>query len=97
MGSEPVRICELGVIRNIANLIMCKLTGGLWLFVMIFESKIGRTILRILSDLVLVYFTHGWWILIVAIRTVVEPLIKDRMEERRRQKYRNKRRKHRRS
>lgn len=96
MRSEnSLRISDLGVINNIANLIMCRLTGGIWLIVMVFESKIGRLIVRTLIDLILVYFTHGWWMLIVAIRAMVTPMIKDYMDDKRKQKH--KKRKHRRS
>lgn len=91
---ERIRICELGVVANVANLIMCRLTGGLWLFVMLFESRIFWIMLRILFNMMMVYITRGWWLVCIALRVMLEPIIKDYIEERQKHKHRKK---HRRS
>lgn len=73
--TETICICDLGIIASVANLIMCRLTGGLWLFVMGFRTRIGKRILKLLLNLVLAYATGGLWVIFMAFRLIVRPIV----------------------
>ena len=77
-----------------ANLIMCRFTGGFWLIVMLVNYRVLRIIAEIILDIAMIWITRGCWLIAMAILAVAKPVISDWMDRRQKNKRRKK---HRRS
>ena len=86
---EVVKVYDLGIIQTICNLIMCRLTNGLWVWMMLFTTVIGRKFLAVCINFVLIYVTRGVWLLAIAVWILMKPYFEiDRIRKERKQRQR---------
>ena len=84
---EVVKVYDLGIIQTICNLIMCRLTNGLWVWMMLFTTVIGRKFLAVCINFVLIYVTRGVWLLAIATWILMKPYFEiDRIRKERKQR-----------
>lgn len=94
---RQIGIWDFAMVKTLGNLAMCRLTGGLWLIVMVLNTKILKIIAEVILNLVLIWVTRGYWLIVIAIMAVVRPVISDCMKRRQRNKRMKRRKRHRRS
>lgn len=73
---------EIGMVKIILNMILCRLTNGLWLFVLLLKSRASKKIFRLAFDLFMVYMTDGLWIIWMMFRQIRSDIAKAKEIER---------------